>query len=377
MAQQFIPAAQLVPKFQGIGRCSNYAVLQTVYLQQFWKTVSKLPDTKDTIKNLIPFLQRLKDDYHSIKDYIPLVRVYTTGNVTVREMLISNAFLTDEIRATDDFKEYETVIIGVDVKMNQLQPVVSTQGMHMITPRAYRTPTLTAASPQEKKRKQRVGETSSPMKSLKVTIKQNQTLLQFHLLVMKEYEMKLLRWILKRWLKDRAPESHKAKPKVVVMMMLLTRKMIRGLTMKRKVYDVLRNTDDAAKENGQNGSLLIIHWSKLCNGATTSKSKSKRGFTSNKTKILPGSIAGMCRRRVTKDREITPTNVPELISKELATHAPKMIEELFQKHMQNTTLNMYPTTSSSTTEISTADLQHQLYLKMKSKPQDQAVDPEL
>ncbi|GJW57796.1 reverse transcriptase domain-containing protein [Tanacetum coccineum] len=79
---------------------------------------------------------------------------------------------------------------------------------------------------------------------------------------------------------------------------------------------------------------------------------------------------------VTKDREITPTNVPELISKEFATHAPKMIEELFQKHMQNTTLNMYPTTSSSTAEISTADLQHQLYLKMKSKPQDQAVDPE-
>nr|GEY15456.1 hypothetical protein [Tanacetum cinerariifolium] len=30
--------------------------------------------------------------------------------------------------------------------------------------------------------------------------------------------------------------------------------------------------------------------------ATTSKTKSKRGFTSNKTKILPQSIAGMCRR---------------------------------------------------------------------------------
>ncbi|GKB59708.1 hypothetical protein Tco_0915894 [Tanacetum coccineum] len=80
---------------------------------------------------------------------------------------------------------------------------------------------------------------------------------------------------------------------------------------------------------------------------------------------------------VTKDREITPTNVPELNSKEFATHAPKLIEGLFQKHMQNTTLNMYPTTSSSTAEISIADLQHQLYLKMKSKPQDQAVDPEL
>ncbi|GJS93131.1 hypothetical protein Tco_0800099 [Tanacetum coccineum] len=68
-----------------------------------------------------------------------------------------DAFLTEEIRATDDFKEYETVFVGVDVPMNQPQPVVSTQGMHRSTPRAHRTPTLTA-SPQGKKRKQNVGE---------------------------------------------------------------------------------------------------------------------------------------------------------------------------------------------------------------------------
>nr|GEW49377.1 hypothetical protein [Tanacetum cinerariifolium] len=47
------------------------------------------------------------EEYHSIKDDIPL-----------------------EIHATDDFKEYETVFVGVDVLMNQPQPVVSTQGTH-------------------------------------------------------------------------------------------------------------------------------------------------------------------------------------------------------------------------------------------------------
>ncbi|GJR32110.1 hypothetical protein Tco_1108342 [Tanacetum coccineum] len=67
----------------------------------------------------------------------------------------------------------------------------------------------------------------------------------------------------------------------------------------------------------------------------------------------------------------------ELISNEFAIHGPKMIEELFRKHMQNTTLNLYPTTSSSTSEKSTVDLQQQLYLNRKKKPQDQAVDPEL
>ncbi|GJS57566.1 retrovirus-related pol polyprotein from transposon TNT 1-94 [Tanacetum coccineum] len=43
---------------------------------------------------------------------------------------------------------------------------------HRTTPRAYRTPTLTIASPQGKKRKQNARDTSSPQKSLKVTIKQ-------------------------------------------------------------------------------------------------------------------------------------------------------------------------------------------------------------
>nr|GEV23658.1 hypothetical protein [Tanacetum cinerariifolium] len=213
MAQQIISAAQLVPKFQGIGRCNNYVVLQSipcsleckdvgqivldhplsyaftaiadipaVYLQQFWKTVRKVPNTDDTIifklesqetvytvnmfrttlklpvetpenpfvvpatikviesfmnrvgyqgvvdkpknnviqyprftkliiadliKKYPSFPQRIGEDYHSIKDDILLVSVYTTRNVTVQGMMILDAFLTEEIRATDDYKEYE------------------------------------------------------------------------------------------------------------------------------------------------------------------------------------------------------------------------------------------------------------------------------
>ncbi|GJZ01253.1 hypothetical protein Tco_0519214 [Tanacetum coccineum] len=64
---------------------------------------------------------------------------------------------------------------------------------------------------------------------------------------------------------------------------------------------------------------------------------------------------------VNKDREINSINVPEMISKEFATHGSKMIEDLFHKHMQNTTLNLYPTPnapSSSTATVTTADLKH-------------------
>ncbi|GKA23769.1 hypothetical protein Tco_0709802 [Tanacetum coccineum] len=122
--------------------------------------------------------------------------------------------------------------------------------------------------------------------------------------------------------------------------------------------------------------------------ATTSKSKSKRGFTSNKKKILLGSSAGIeviehCNNvvpkltfvktnemikeqmpklvdlAVQKDQEIASTSVLELTLKEFATYGSKMFDELFQKHMQNTTLNLYPTSSTpslSTATISTADI---------------------
>ncbi|GJV16875.1 retrovirus-related pol polyprotein from transposon TNT 1-94 [Tanacetum coccineum] len=84
MAQHVILAAQLVLQYKPIGRCNNYAVLQSipcfleckivglilldhclshaltatadvpvVYLQQFWRMVSKVLDTEDTIKFML------------------------------------------------------------------------------------------------------------------------------------------------------------------------------------------------------------------------------------------------------------------------------------------------------------------------------------
>ncbi|GKA69548.1 hypothetical protein Tco_0775612 [Tanacetum coccineum] len=64
----------------------------------------------DLMKKFPDIPQRIEEDYHSIKDDIPLVSVYTNGNVLIQGMLIPNTFLTEEIRATDDFKEYETVL---------------------------------------------------------------------------------------------------------------------------------------------------------------------------------------------------------------------------------------------------------------------------
>ncbi|GKB95123.1 hypothetical protein Tco_0981260 [Tanacetum coccineum] len=70
----------------------------------------------DLMKKFPNIPKRLEEDYHSIKDDVPLVSVYTMGNVLVRGMLILDALLTAEIRETNDFKEYETVFIKQTVK---------------------------------------------------------------------------------------------------------------------------------------------------------------------------------------------------------------------------------------------------------------------
>ncbi|GJS84270.1 ribonuclease H-like domain-containing protein [Tanacetum coccineum] len=104
----------------------------------WWDFINKLI-IDNLMKKFQKIPQRIEEDYHFIKDDIPLVSEYTTGDVRVQGMLILNAFLTEEIHATDDFKES--------------------------TPRAHRTPTLTA-SPQGKKRKQSAGESTEAQENI-------------------------------------------------------------------------------------------------------------------------------------------------------------------------------------------------------------------
>nr|GEU62005.1 hypothetical protein [Tanacetum cinerariifolium] len=197
-------------RFHTIGRCNNYAVLQSipcypeckivgqillehslsyaltttanvpvVYLQKFWRIVSKVPSPKDTIK----FMLNTQEFIYTLDmfRYILHLLVETLENLFVAPVNIETvesfmnrvgyqSVFDKEIRATDDFKEYETVFMNVDIRMNQPQSVVSTQRMHRSTPRAHRALSLTA-SPQGKKRNQNVRESSSPRKIHKITIK--------------------------------------------------------------------------------------------------------------------------------------------------------------------------------------------------------------
>ncbi|GJS52939.1 hypothetical protein Tco_0626301 [Tanacetum coccineum] len=415
MAQHVIPAAHLVPQYKPIGRCNNYAVLQSipcspeckivglilldhclshvltetadvpaVYLQQFWRTVSKkFPN--------IP--KSLAEDYHSIKDNVSLVI----------------------IRETDDFKEYETVFMKVDVPMNQPRLVVSTQGTHRITPGAHRAPTLSTSPLVTKKRKQIAGESSSPQKSLKITIKQKQ-------IVKKDDDDS----------EDRIePRSHKDNPEVVdddddkerehkddEMGSLETQTTIpTPLSCPRKILSSDKKTFQELTDIVSNPT------------TSTSKHSQVKKRISSKYSHLPRALRRMCMRQaymiqdmerkcvttakfwethnkiddilhevvpqivenvtndlikanlkpcivniIIEDRDAFRSEVPAFISKEFKAHAPKIIEELFKNHVQSNVIHVHPTTTTSTKTKSSANLQYQLYLKMKRNLQDRAND---
>nr|GEY97070.1 hypothetical protein [Tanacetum cinerariifolium] len=104
-------------------------------LMETLETLFVIPFNIETIES---FMNRVGYQGVVDKDNVPLVSVYTTGDVRVRGMLILDVFLTEEIRATNDFKEYEMVFMLVDVPMNQPQPVVSTQGTHRLEPESHK-----------------------------------------------------------------------------------------------------------------------------------------------------------------------------------------------------------------------------------------------
>nr|GEX56971.1 hypothetical protein [Tanacetum cinerariifolium] len=289
MAQHVIPAAQLVPQYKQIRRCNNYAVLQSIpcspeckivgltlldhylshalttiadvpalYLQQFWRTVSKRDFISnvfqkkeaiqyprfiklivaDLMKNFPNSAKRLEEDYHSIKD--------------------------DVHSETDAFKEYETVFMKVVVPMNQPQLVVSTQGMHRVTPSAHR-------------------------KSLKITIKKKQ-------LVEKDDDDS----------KDRIePGSHKDNPDVVddddddkerekeddEMSSLEVRNeetqttIPSPLSFPRKILSSKKKTFQELTDTFSNPTISI------------SKHSTVKKRISSKYSHLPGALRRMCRRQ--------------------------------------------------------------------------------
>ncbi|GJU95092.1 hypothetical protein Tco_1319848 [Tanacetum coccineum] len=251
----------------------------------------------DLMNKFLKIPKRIKEDYHSIKDDIPLVSVYTTGDVRVRGMLIPNEFMTEEIRATYDFKEYETMFMHVDVPINQSQPVISTKGTHTSTPRAHRTRTLTAIEKEkddddsedriepeshkdnpehvddnDDKNDEKVDEEEGgEMGSLETRTKETQTLI------------------------PTTPRSTRT-----------------NLSSSKEYY------------SGIDGYFLHQGVSQLAEKATK--------------ELIENNLKACIAATIIEDRDAFRSEVPDLVSQEFNAQAPKIIEELFKNYMQSNVL---------------------------------------
>ncbi|GJY16598.1 retrovirus-related pol polyprotein from transposon TNT 1-94 [Tanacetum coccineum] len=212
----------------------------------------------DLMKKFSEIPQRIEENYHSIKDDSPL-----------------------ESRATDDFKEYETVFMNVDG----------------------------------------AGESSSLQKSLRITIRQQKVVKRDH--DDDDYDDRL------------EPESHKDNPEHV--------------------------DDDEKVEEDEGGALrrmckrqgyMIQNMERKC---VTAKQ-----FWKTHNNLKPCIAA-----TIIKYRDAFHSEVSDLVSQEFNAQAPKIIEELFKNYVQSNVIQVHPTTTTSTETTSSADLQKQLYFKMK------------
>ncbi|GJY33878.1 ribonuclease H-like domain-containing protein, partial [Tanacetum coccineum] len=531
MAQHVLPVSQLVSQYKPIGRCNNYAVLRSipcspeckivglilldhclihaltetndvpiVYLQQFWQTVSKVPDTEDTIKFMLDTKQftytvdMFRDTLYLLVETPenPFVAPANINTIKVFMNRVGYQGVVDKVSAfytknlaqpwqtmfkaallwwdfmnnvfqkkeaiqyprfiklivadlmkkfpnipkglkrtiilsrmmchwlTNDFKEYKTVFMKVDVLMNQLQLDASTQGTHRITPSAHRSPIVSASPPVSKKRKQIARESSSLQQSLKITIKKKQT-------VKKNNDDS----------EDRIePRSHKDNPEVVVddndkEIEKQDDEMGSLEIRNEETHTTIPTPLSSPRKILSSDKKTFQELTNIVSNPTTSTSKHSqvKKRISKKYSHLPGALRRMCRRQgymiqdmerkcvttakfwethnkiddilhevvpqiaenvtndlieanlkpcivntIIEDRDAFCLQVHDFVSKEFKAHAPAIIEELFKNNVQSNVIHVHPTTTTSTKTKSSIDLRYQLYLKMKRNIQDRADD---
>ncbi|GKE29752.1 hypothetical protein Tco_1445136 [Tanacetum coccineum] len=226
MAQQIIPAAQLVPKFQCIKRCNKYVVLQSipcspkckivgkilldhplsyaltaiddvpaVYLQQFWKTIHKVSDTKDTIRfkldaQEITYTVDMFRDTHKLLVETPDNPFFIPVIIRTIESFMQTVCYQGVVDKVSDFytkfidqpwqKTFKVLnrCLTTRTSRHDQTKINILQLFHVVVNHTnvdyaalLWVPTFTANSPQGKKRKQSISESSSPKKSHKITIR--------------------------------------------------------------------------------------------------------------------------------------------------------------------------------------------------------------
>ncbi|GKE34026.1 hypothetical protein Tco_1453348, partial [Tanacetum coccineum] len=361
-------------QYKPIRRCNNYAVLQsipcspeckivgmilldhclshaltatvdvpTMYLQQFWRTVSKVPDTKDMIKFMLDTQQftytvdMFCDTLHLLVETLenPFVTPTNINTIEAFMNIVGYQGVVDKVSAfftknlaqpwQTMFKVFNRCLTtrtsGHDqTKINILQLFHAVLNQTHVDYAALLWSPIVYASPSvSMKKKQIVGEFSSPQQSLKITIKQKQA-------VEKDDDDS----------KDRIePGSHKDNSEVV-------------------------DDDDDKEREKQDGEIGALR--RMCrHQGYMIQDMEKKCVTTAKFWETHNKIDGIL-------HEV----VPQISENEFKVHASAIIAEIYKNPVQSNVIHVHPTITTSTETESSVDLQYQLYLKMKRNLQDRA-----
>ncbi|GJW56543.1 hypothetical protein Tco_0103274 [Tanacetum coccineum] len=483
MAQQIIPADQLVStKYQSIKICNNYVVLQNipcspeckivgkilldhplsyvlaatvdvpiVYLQQFWKTINKVPDTKDTIKfkldrqeivytvdmfrsTLKLLMKTLENPFiapTTMKVIKPFMQMVGYQGVVNKVSAFYTKFLAQPWETM--FKVFNrcltTMTSGHDLtKINILQIFhVVVNHVHVDYADLLWWDFLNCVHQKKdviqypRFTKLIIVDLMKKFPSIPQKIKEDYHSIKddITLLVDGEDEELYASEFANSVFHDNdeddsgnkiVPESHKENLEII------DDDDEENENEKEKKDDKKDEDDDKKDDKDKDNDDHTDHVLELTDTvspstATTSKDPHKKRHISSKCSHLPGALRRMCRRQgymirdmerkcmannefwkvhgkvdkvlheiipqiaeratnnliegnlkrvvadtIIQERDAFQAEVPTLISKEFATHVPKIIEELFKIHVQNNVIQVHPTTSSSTATTSSADL---------------------
>ncbi|GJW43484.1 hypothetical protein Tco_0072283 [Tanacetum coccineum] len=320
---------------------------------------------------------RLEEDYQSIKDDILLVSVYTTGDVTVRGMLIPNEFLTDDIRATEEYKEYEKQVAG---ETSSPKPSLKIRAKQM---KPSTTPIPLPCDDKERNEIAKATLLSLTMHKTALAAKAQEKVAKVQEKLMEEDIEKMVddaeEELYASVFADSVfqdddddsgnriePRSHKENTKMVD-------DDDDGENENKKKDDDDKKDDNEDDDNDDHTDHTLVKTQELTDTVsptpdTTSKDQRKTRRVSNKYKHLPGALHKMCRHQATDD--LIENNLKRVV-------ADTVIQEGNAFQAENNVIQVHPITSTSNSTTTFADLQQQLYLKMKSNLQDQANDPEL
>ncbi|GKC17873.1 hypothetical protein Tco_1014655 [Tanacetum coccineum] len=319
----------------------------------------------DLMKKFPNIPQRIDEDYHSIKDDIPLVSVYTTGNVLVQGMLIIDECLTKEIRATDDFKEYEMVFMNVvegekddDDSKDRLEPGSHKKNLKHVDDYDDEEKVDEKKDAEMGSLETRTVEMQTPIpttpRSPRTILYSDKNITQE---LMDTVSLPTATTSKNPHSKQRISSRYNHLPGVLRLMCRRQGYMIQNMEQKCVTTKYFWKTHKKVDQ--------VLH--------TIVPQLAERATDDLIENNLKPSIAAT----IIEDHDAFRSEVLDLVSQEFNAQAPKIIEELFKNYVQSNVIQVHPTTTTSTETTSSADLQQQLYLKMKRSLQDQANDPVL